>query len=89
MSFVREVPNNDLPLLIEFEAKSIGPKFPAARATLEDRGYVVSNFSQDGFALLKASSMFGRQSNNGVTLLNRDEGKQGRKMSRRKESAAQ
>ena len=61
LSFVRDVPNNDLPLLIEFEAKSIGPKFPAARETLEQRGYVVSNFSQDGFALLKADSMFGKQ----------------------------
>jgi hypothetical protein len=60
MSFVRDVPNNDLPLLIEFEAKSIGSKFPAARSTLEQRGYVVSNFSQDGFALLKAASMFGK-----------------------------
>jgi len=60
MSFVRGVPNNDLPLLIEFEAKSIGAKFPLAKATLEERGYVVSNYSQDGAALLKADFMFGR-----------------------------
>ena len=86
MSFVRDVPNNDLPLLIEFEAKSIGPKFPTARLTLEQRGYVVSNFSQDGFALLKADKMFGK---GGGTQFSGDEifGKKKRGAKKNKDTA--
>lgn len=54
MSFLKDdVAVNDLPLLICFEAKSIGPKYPAAKAHMEKRGYIVTPFGQDGFALLK------------------------------------
>ena len=58
MSFVRDVPTGDLPLLIEFEAKSIGAKFPAAKLQLEQRGYVVSKFAADGFAMLRGDKIF-------------------------------
>lgn len=58
MSFVRDVPTGDLPLLIEFEAKSIGAKFPAAKIQLEQRGYIVSKFAADGFALLRGDKIF-------------------------------
>jgi hypothetical protein len=53
-----EIPAQDLPLIIEFEAKSIAKKFDSAKEHMEKRGYVVSNFAQDGFALLKADSIF-------------------------------
>jgi hypothetical protein len=54
MSFVNlNTPAAELPLLIEFEAKSIGKHFPAAKAELEKIGYVVSDFAADGFAMLK------------------------------------
>lgn len=54
MSFLKdEIGDNDLPLLICFEAKSIGPKYPAAKAHMEKRGYIVTPFGQDGFALLR------------------------------------
>lgn len=57
MGFISpETPTSELPLLIEFEAKSIGKKFPAAKANLEARGYVVTPFGADGFALLKGDS---------------------------------
>eukprot|EP01038_Epipyxis_sp_PR26KG_P004821 gene4821-6756_t len=59
MSFMsEEVPQSELPLLIDFEAKSIAKKYPAAKARMESRGYVVSPFGQDGFALLKAEFVF-------------------------------
>ncbi len=58
MSFLKdEIPVNDLPLLICFEAKSIGPKYPAAKEHMEKRGYVVTPFGQDGFALLKGDTI--------------------------------
>ena len=41
-----------LPLLIDFEAKSIAKKFPHARDRMLSLGYIVSPFGQDGFALL-------------------------------------
>ena len=41
-----------LPLLIDFEAKSIAKKFPQARDRMISLGYIVSPFGQDGFALL-------------------------------------
>jgi len=41
-----------LPLLIDFEAKSIAKKFPKARDRMTSLGYIVSPFGQDGFALL-------------------------------------
>lgn len=54
MSFINDkTPLEELPILIEFEGKSIGKDYPAAKATLESRGYVVSNFAADGFAMLK------------------------------------
>lgn len=58
MGFVGpDTPVQELPLLIEFEAKSIGPKFPTAKANLEARGYVVTPFGQDGFAMLRHEYM--------------------------------
>jgi len=52
----------ELPIMINFEAKSIAKKYPAAKERMEALGYVVSQFAQDGFAILKPSSMFGRKS---------------------------
>lgn len=58
MSFVNEhTPQRELPILIEFEGKSIGKDYPAAKATLEGRGYVVSDFAADGFAMLKKEAL--------------------------------
>lgn len=58
MSFVNEqTPQRELPILIEFEGKSIGKDYPAAKATLESRGYVVSDFAADGFAMLKKEAL--------------------------------
>lgn len=38
MSFLLDtVPTRELPLLVEFEAKSIAEKFPAAKARMEAR----------------------------------------------------
>lgn len=55
MSFLKpSTPDRELPLLIDFEAKSIAKKYPAAVKTMEERGYVVSPYGADGFALLKA-----------------------------------
>lgn len=56
MSFLKdEIPDSDLPLLIDFEAKSIAKKYPAAVKRMEERGYVVSPYGADGFALLKGN----------------------------------
>ena len=61
MGFISaDTPVNELPLLIEFEAKSIGKKFPAAKANLEARGYIVTPFGQDGFAMLRGDMLFKR-----------------------------
>jgi len=58
MSFVnKDTPLMELPLLIEFEAKSIGKHFPAAKAEMEKVGYVVSDFAADGFAMLKGAKI--------------------------------
>jgi hypothetical protein len=58
MSFINDhTPLEELPILIEFEGKSIGKDYPAAKATLESRGYVVSNFAADGFAMLKREAL--------------------------------
>jgi len=62
MGFVQEsTPISELPLLIEFEAKSIGKKFPAAKEAMEKVGYVVSNFAADGFALLRGDRMLAQR----------------------------
>ena len=53
MSFVnQDTPRNELPLLIEFEGKSIGKDYPKAKQTMEEIGYIVSDFAADGFAIL-------------------------------------
>ena len=58
MSFVNErTPIGELPLLIMFEAKSVGKHFPAAKAEMEKVGYVVSDFAADGFAMLKGKTI--------------------------------
>jgi hypothetical protein len=55
MSFLNfDTPAAELPLIIEFEAKSIGKKYPLAKERMEYLGYYVTPFGQDGFALLKA-----------------------------------
>jgi hypothetical protein len=54
MSFINEkVPLSELPLMVMFEAKSVGKFFPNAKARMEKIGYVVSDFAADGFAMLK------------------------------------
>jgi hypothetical protein len=40
------------------QAKMLGDQFPKAKKGLEDIGYVVADFAQDGFALLKAEMIF-------------------------------
>jgi hypothetical protein len=50
--------NAELPLLINFEAKTMFEKYPLARAVLEKRGYAVSTFATDGFAMLKSEYFF-------------------------------
>lgn len=58
MSFVnKNTPLAELPLLIEFEAKSIGKYFPEAKLEMESCGYVVSDFAADGFAMLKGTKI--------------------------------
>ena len=58
MSFVNEkTPAAELPLMIMFEAKSVGKHFPAAKAEMEKVGYVVSEFAADGFAMLKGKTI--------------------------------
>mmetsp|Transcript_31988 Transcript_31988/g.46090 ORF Transcript_31988/g.46090 Transcript_31988/m.46090 type:complete len:398 (+) Transcript_31988:3-1196(+) len=59
MSFLsQDVPNSELPLLINFEAKSIADKFDLAKQAMENRGYVVSHFATDGFALLRGDRIY-------------------------------
>eukprot|EP01031_Cornospumella_fuschlensis_P027018 gene27018-32642_t len=56
MSFLNDdMPTFVLPLLISFEAKSISSHYEELRAHLVKRGYIVSHFANDGFALLHAS----------------------------------
>jgi len=58
MSFVnKDTPLMELPLLIQFEAKSIGEHFPAAKEEMQKVGYVVSDFAADGFAMLKGAKI--------------------------------
>mmetsp|Transcript_40030 Transcript_40030/g.69302 ORF Transcript_40030/g.69302 Transcript_40030/m.69302 type:complete len:430 (-) Transcript_40030:149-1438(-) len=52
-----EMTQSMLPLMINFEAKSISKQFAALRDTMEKRGYVVSHFATDGFALLRADAI--------------------------------
>ena len=46
--------DSQLPLLISFEAKSIGQYWDVLKEKMESLGYAVSHFANDGFALLKA-----------------------------------
>eukprot|EP01031_Cornospumella_fuschlensis_P032060 gene32060-38769_t len=56
MGFMAEdAPVSSLPLIVAFEAKSIAKKFPKVKARMEQLGYVVSPFGQDGFAILPAA----------------------------------
>ena len=61
---------SELPIMINFEAKSIAKKYPIAKERMEALGYVVSQFAQDGFAILKPNAMFGRKSLGDAALLN-------------------
>lgn len=55
MGFLRhDTPVTELPLIIDFEAKSIAKKFPLAKERMEYLGYAVSPFGNDGFAILRA-----------------------------------
>ena len=64
MGFLQEnTPTSELPLLISFEAKSLGDaKFKLAKLRMEALGYAVSKFANDGFALLRGDRMFQKQS---------------------------
>ena len=64
MGFLQEnTPTSELPLLISFEAKSLGDaKFKLAKLRMEVLGYAVSKFANDGFALLRGDRMFQKQS---------------------------
>ena len=58
-SFLMDDTNNaELPLLVNYEAKTMFENYPRAVEALERRGYVVSNFAADGFALLRKDYMF-------------------------------
>lgn len=52
------IKNSELPLLINFEAKTMNERYEGVREILLKRGYAVSNFASDGFALLKAENIF-------------------------------
>ena len=69
MGFLQEnTPASELPLLISFEAKSLGDaKFKLAKLRMEALGYAVSKFANDGFALLRGDRMFQKQSANMLT----------------------
>lgn len=55
MSFLsHDTPPSQLPLIVDFEAKSIAKKYPLAKERMEYLGYAVTPFGQDGFALLRA-----------------------------------
>lgn len=69
MSFIPEsIPNHELPLLINFEAKSIAEKFPDMKAYMERRGYIVSNFATDGFALLRGDRIYVNKDRGGLVV---------------------
>ena len=55
---LNDTTNAELPLLINYEAKTMLANYPLAVEALQRRGYVVSNFASDGFALLKKEFMF-------------------------------
>jgi hypothetical protein len=50
--------NAELPLLVNYEAKSMHENYPKAVQELQRRGYIVSKYGNDGFALLQAKYMF-------------------------------
>lgn len=57
MSFINpDVSDAQLPLLIDFEAKSLRDNYKDTVTLLQSRGYVVSEIQNDGFALLKADA---------------------------------
>ena len=62
MGFLQEnTPASELPLLISFEAKSLGDtKFKMAKIRMQALGYAVAKFANDGFALLRGDRMFGK-----------------------------
>ena len=55
---LNDTTNAELPLLINYEAKTMFANYPLAVEALERRGYVVSEFASDGFAMLKKDFMF-------------------------------
>jgi len=63
MGFIMETtPVSELPLLISFEAKSLGEvKFKLAQARMVSLGYAVARYANDGFALLRGDRMFQKQ----------------------------
>ena len=60
MGFLLETtPVSELPLLISFEAKSLGDvKFKLAEKRMISLGYAVAKYANDGFALLRGDRMF-------------------------------
>jgi hypothetical protein len=63
MGFLLEsTPVSELPLLVSFEAKSLGDvKFKLASLRMEQLGYAIAKFANDGFALLRGDRMFANQ----------------------------
>jgi len=61
-SFLNTTVTTSLPLLVAFEAKSLGPKYQTTVKLLQSRGYVVSDFKSDGFALLRGSAVLPKTS---------------------------
>lgn len=49
---------SELPLIINFEAKSMGNNYTLAKELLLRRGYAISEFGNDGFAMLKYSHFY-------------------------------
>jgi len=56
-SFLENSKAEELPLLVMFEAKSLGDDYDATVALMSARGYVVSEKKSDGFALLRAEKV--------------------------------
>ena len=60
MGFLQETEHvSNLPLLISFEAKSLGEvKFRLAQERMISLGYAVARYGNDGFALLRGDKCF-------------------------------
>ena len=66
--FPKTYVNSDLPLMINFEAKSMKDKYQLARELLLSRGYEVSVYGTDGFAMLKPQNVFNVKKDGGTAM---------------------